>query len=505
VLLVPGHRDLAVAALYRRPAVEAGKGGGEAAAVEEEHRLLAAGERLVDGGLQFRGKEPVGAAPVGAPFQVDDPDGRHPARPDPLREGEERRSPRPREMPRFRGRGGGTEDHHGVLHPPPEQRQVPGLVPHAVFLLVRGVVLLVDDQQAQGRERGEDRGARPHAEERLPGADPAPLRRPLGRGQAAVEHRHAAAEAGAHPPEELGGKGDLRDEEDRLPSRGPRLLDRTQVDLRLPGAGDAVQEECGVPAGSDGHADPRQRRFLGTRRDQLPRRVREVRGGEGDRPGTRLCEQETAGGHPPRALRPPGNAGGEVGRGQLSRRADGLGHPALLRGQPLGREARRRPEEGFRPRRRRCLLPGKPPRKRRAQHLPRRRERLARRRQQEPDMARRYVRPVVQEGEKLLRLPSLQRRSVGDRRHQPGQLPVPERHEDPHADEGAPFQARRHPVRERMVDGKRHGHFDVERRGHGFAHSRMILPLVGWSGPIRPVLNEERRVCRRRNPPMPGS
>ena len=49
-------------------------------------------------------------------------------------------------------RGGGAQQDDGVLHAAPQKGEVPRLVPDAVLLLVRGVVLLVHDDEAHGRE-----------------------------------------------------------------------------------------------------------------------------------------------------------------------------------------------------------------------------------------------------------------------------------------------------------------------------------------------------------------
>ena len=55
-----------------------------------------------------------------------------------------------------------------------------GVVAGVPFVLVRGVVLLVDDDQAEVLDGGEDGRARAHAHARLPGAKPLPLRIALG-------------------------------------------------------------------------------------------------------------------------------------------------------------------------------------------------------------------------------------------------------------------------------------------------------------------------------------
>jgi hypothetical protein len=107
-----------------------------------------------------------------------------------------------------------------------------------------------------------------------------------------MEHRDAVAEPGADPAEQLGGKGDLWDEEDRLTAGGAHLLDRAQIHLGLPGTGHAVQDEGGVPPGGDGDPDPRKRGLLAGRGREVPRQVGKGRGVEDHRPKPRLHEQE---------------------------------------------------------------------------------------------------------------------------------------------------------------------------------------------------------------------
>jgi hypothetical protein len=122
-----------------------------------------------------------------------------------------------------------------------------------------------------------------------------------------VEHRDAIAEPGADPAEQLGGEGDLGDEEDRLAARSAHLLDRAQIDLGLPGTGHAVQHEGGVPPRGDGDPDPRKRGLLAGRGREIPRKVGKGRGMEGHRPGPQRNEQESFRDKTLRRLRPARN------------------------------------------------------------------------------------------------------------------------------------------------------------------------------------------------------
>ena len=103
-------------------------------------------------------------------------------------------------------------------------------------------MLLVDDDQAEVGDRGEDGRARADADARLAAAQPPPLVVALAVGEGRVEDRDAVAEAGPEAGDRLRREADLGDEDDRPAPSGQRRLDRGEVDLGLAGAGDAVQE-----------------------------------------------------------------------------------------------------------------------------------------------------------------------------------------------------------------------------------------------------------------------
>ena len=110
-------------------------------------------------------------------------------------------------------------------------------------------MLLVDDDQAEVADRGEDGRARADADAGLAAAQPPPLVVALAGGEGRVEDGEAVAEAGAEAGDRLRGQADLGDEDDRAPAALQRRLDRRQVDLGLARAGDAVQEQLARGAG----------------------------------------------------------------------------------------------------------------------------------------------------------------------------------------------------------------------------------------------------------------
>ena len=80
--------------------------------------------------------------------------------------------------------------------------------------LVRLIVLLVDDDQADGRERGECRQPRPDDHVHRAGSDAPPLVGTLAVSKAAVEERHRSVELRAEPVDEGERKCDLGNEQE---------------------------------------------------------------------------------------------------------------------------------------------------------------------------------------------------------------------------------------------------------------------------------------------------
>ena len=122
------------------------------------------------------------------------------------------------------------------------------VVAGSLGLLVRRVVRLVDDDQAEARKGREDGRSRSHHRVHLSTARPLPGGRPFPVGETAVEERDALSEAGDDAPDEPRRECDLRDEQNSLPAESDRRLERGKVDLRLPASRHAVEEEPGLDA-----------------------------------------------------------------------------------------------------------------------------------------------------------------------------------------------------------------------------------------------------------------
>ena len=208
------------------------------AAVQEQDRLAAALRERAQLGEQRRRERIAGLA-----AQVDDR-GRAGAGP----------ASRPPSSSRSRraqlsGRGvARAEDRNRALERRALRRHRPRVVARIRLLLVRRVVLLVDADDADPIERGEDRRAGADDDRSVAACDPLPLVAALGLGERRVEDGDAVAEAGAEAADRLRRERDLRDEHDRAASPLERGRARLDVDLGLAAAGRAVEQEVAAAA-----------------------------------------------------------------------------------------------------------------------------------------------------------------------------------------------------------------------------------------------------------------
>ncbi len=135
-------------------------------------------------------------------------------------------------------------------------------------------MLLVDHDEAEVRDRGEDRRAGPDDDRALPVPDLPPRVVALPGRQGTVEHGHPVAEVGPEPTHGLGREGDLRDEDQGPPPLAERPGHEADVDEGLAASGHAVEEVdpegAAVDVGADGaeggalcFRGPEVRGFLG--------------------------------------------------------------------------------------------------------------------------------------------------------------------------------------------------------------------------------------------------
>ena len=224
--------DVAVRTTPRRTAGAAVERGRDPAPVEKQDRLSASFRELAELGEERR-RERIARLVT----EVDDADGGHRRR-DPAAELE----PLER-LPGLRARRRRAEDRDCSLERRALRGDGAGVVAGIRLLLVGGVVLLVDADDAERRKRREHGRARTDDDRRLATDDPLPLVPPFRLGQAGVEQRDAVAEARAETAERLRCQRDLGHEDDRAAPRRERGLGRADVDLRLPAAGRTGEED----------------------------------------------------------------------------------------------------------------------------------------------------------------------------------------------------------------------------------------------------------------------
>ena len=160
-------------------------------------------------------------------------------------------------VPALGPRRGGSGDEHGAGL----RSAVPGdlarVVAWIALLLVRRLVLLVDDHQPEVGHGREDRRARADGDPRDPVANAAPLVAALSGGELRVQQGHPVAEARPEAGERLRGQRDLGDQRDHAPPPLERGLGARQVDLRLARAGDAMEQELAGACGRWRRRSPR--------------------------------------------------------------------------------------------------------------------------------------------------------------------------------------------------------------------------------------------------------
>ncbi len=144
----------------------------------------------------------------------------------------------------FQGRRRGAQQRGDPTVLGPQKREVARRVAQPVLLLEGGIVFLVDDHQAQLRERSEHRQPRADQHPGVARLSVAPGTQAFAFGQVAVQRgqRHVG-EARAEAPDQLGGKVDLRDQDERLAATRQDLRDHREIDFGLAAAGHSPQEE----------------------------------------------------------------------------------------------------------------------------------------------------------------------------------------------------------------------------------------------------------------------
>ena len=157
---------------------------------------------------------------------------------------------RPAMVPGLQRRRGRSQKDFGALQPGPVDGQIARRIARPLLTLVAGVMLLVDDDQPERRQRSKNRHARTQHDASHAAVRRKPALQPLCRCHAAMQTNHSAnakqaVEAGPETRFELRREVDFRHHDQRLCMgvTAEQLLDDLQIDLGLAAAGGAKQQK----------------------------------------------------------------------------------------------------------------------------------------------------------------------------------------------------------------------------------------------------------------------
>ena len=238
---MPRERHRAAGAEHRLAAVAAGEKRVVAAAVEKQDRLFAARQRLV----HFFGEQCAEGRQIAAErifAHIVDVDLREARVAVAFGQLDERILPASRLVVAF-DRGGRRGKQQKPFCPPDAERgNVARVVLRAHVRLVGVFLLLVDDDHAEVRQRGEHRAARADDEIDFARGNAAVGVMPLPRRERGMQHRHPFAVKRAEKRHGLRGQRDLGHKHDHLPPVRAHAVDHRLHHAGLARAGHAVEQ-----------------------------------------------------------------------------------------------------------------------------------------------------------------------------------------------------------------------------------------------------------------------
>ena len=245
LLLVDGQPRIAVPA-GRDPAAAAAQQRGRIAAAVDEDQHLRSGRQMPLHGLQQRHRK----TPVhGVAAQVDQLQRRRLGGAGAARQRQALRAAGSHVVQRFEGRRGRAQQHRHGTALRPDHRHVARRIAKAAFLLFeRRVVLFIDHDDAQRRQRHEHRRAGADDDARPAAGRAAPSLQPLAVGQARVQGDQRHGKAFAKTRQQLRRQADLRAQHQRAAALCQHGVDQPQIHLGLAAAGHAIQQKAAIAA-----------------------------------------------------------------------------------------------------------------------------------------------------------------------------------------------------------------------------------------------------------------
>ena len=193
-------------------------------------------------------------------------------------------------------RRGGAQHERTAVAPRHLGRHLARVVTRAGALLIAGLVLLVDDDEAQVVKRAKERRAGAHDHARGTAGDHIPLVQALAGRKARMEHGDRLTKARAKAADGLGRQRDLGHEHARRATGCEHALDGGEVHLGFAGAGDAVDKDHVSVGVKTGALNLRERLLLAV--GKCDRRLAACRGQRGllaaSTPGAALLHNHDA-------------------------------------------------------------------------------------------------------------------------------------------------------------------------------------------------------------------
>ena len=173
-------------------------------------------------------------------------------------------------LERWRGR---AQHHDRSRHLRPHHRHIARVIARRFFLLVRRILLLVDNDERKIADRREHRRPRSRHHPRLAAPYAMPLLRPLRIRQPRMQNGNFIAEHLVQIGRHRRSQANFRNQQDRRPPLLQHLAHACQIHRRLSRPGDAVQQQAAELARCHALANLRERFFLRRAELELKRRL----------------------------------------------------------------------------------------------------------------------------------------------------------------------------------------------------------------------------------------